>query len=239
MLLDGNALHEAALRALPLAGLHHLAIFTVAAIIWARRESARTVLSAYMSGAFATAAAVLLWSSGTRPYGLLAIALAVVWLRETTNPRGELAFRRTPRPRLALMAAAAALALCYPGYSGGLPPFIFSPVGVTLQPTVILSLALLNASEGPTNRTLHWILAIVGAALGVAGAARGEWLDVSLLLLSGHAGLLLIRGGRLLPDEGQETAGSVEDIRRRMYARRSFLPGPRDPRRRPRASGRR
>jgi len=235
--VEPAAVREVALSFLPLAGLHHLALFVILVVVWSRREAARPILSAYLTVAFATAAVSLLSTEGARPLGPVAVALAALWLAETLRPATRLAFRRTPRPRLVMMGAAAAFAVAYPGHSGELPSFIFSPLGVTLAPTLLASLALLNATEGPTNRTLHWSLSCVGLALGAIGVALQQWAEIALLAVSLYAMVLLVRGGRLLPTEGDERPTSVRDVRQRMYSRWSLLPGPRDPRRRRRPRG--
>jgi hypothetical protein len=230
--LDPVTMREVAIRFLPLAGLHHLAIFVIAVTVWNRRESAHRLLGFYLSTAFATSSVVLLTHTGTRPAGMVAVVLCALWLRYTLGSGRGFSFRLTPRPRLALMGLAVAFAVGYPGFSPDLPSFIFSPLGVTLRPTVLASLAVLNAVERRVDRTLHWALTVAGALLGVVGMARGFWPDAALVLTSGYAVFLLLRGGGVLSDVDDAPAGNVEEMRRRMYSRRSFLLKPRDPRRR-------
>ncbi len=226
-----TALAELARSSLPLAGLHHLALFTVLVIAWMRRDAASRALSAYFAAAFGSSATVLLLNPGTRVPGVVALALCALWINELARPRITLAFARTPRPRLVLMALLGAFAVCYPGHSGELPPFMFSPLGVLLSPTVLAALALLNASTGSTNRTLHWSLAAAGVASATAALASGSWVDLPLAVCSLYSIPLLLGRGRTRRKDEEGRAASVKEIRRRMYSRRSLLPGPRDPRR--------
>ncbi|MBD3348961.1 MAG: hypothetical protein GF400_07175 [Candidatus Eisenbacteria bacterium] len=237
--METTALREVALGHLPLSGFHHLLAFVVLVTLWSRREAAGRVLPTYLAAAFGTASFALLSQAGARAHGAVAVILTVLWLREALSPGGRIAFRRTPRFRLTLMVIAGAFALSYPGYSGELPPFIFSPLGVTLSPTLIAALALLNATEGPTDRLLHWTTTAAGLLFGTLGVAAGVWQDGVLLFVALYAALLLIRGRKLLPSDDVDAPRSVDEIRSRIYSRRSLLPGPRDTRRRSRSSRRR
>ncbi|MCK4512832.1 hypothetical protein KAW64_13890 [bacterium] len=230
---------EIALRHLPLAGFHHLLIFTVAVMWWIRREKIGRFLSAYMALAFATTTVALhshpaWWLAG----GLVSGALAIAWLRETIHPSFVMSFERTPRPRLVLMLVAAGFAVAYPGHSGDLPGFIFSPLGVTVQPTLLLALALLNAVTPIANRNLRLIHAIAGICYGVVGVVNAISLGPAtvvaasvLVLTSCYTITLLIVGARETDQDNVPGAVSIEQLRARMYQRRTFLPGPRDPRR--------
>jgi len=120
----------------------------------------------------------------------------------------------------------------YPGYSGDLPSAFFSPLGVTLHPTVLVALSLLNAAAPRVNRPLHWTLAAVAVVLGVAGAARGEWIHLPLLAAGIYAVPLLTGRARLVEPRPRTVERSVREIRNRMYSRKTLLPGPRDPRKR-------
>ncbi len=251
--MDGGALRELAENMVSLAGLHHLALFAILVIVWMRRDAASRVLSIYFTAAFGTAAAVLLSHSGTRAQGVVSLALCALWIHEAARPRVRLVFARTPRLRLVAMALFGAFAISYPGYSGALPAFIFSPIGVILSPTLLAALALLNASTGETNRTLHWSLAVAGLMVSTAGLvtegaavaipvvagaspvsrwlASGSWVHLPLAACSLYAIPVLLGRGGMRPEQEASGPASVNEIRRRMYSRRSFLPGPRDPRR--------
>lgn len=213
---------------LPLAGLHHLALFAILVVAWTRRDTAGRMLSVYFAAAFGTAAVSLLAHTGTRIDGAFSLALCLLWLAEVARPRIGLEFARTPRTRLVAMSAAGAFAVSYPGYSGALPSFIFSPLGVLLAPTLLAATSLLNASCGRTNHVIHWSMAGVGAAVAVAGLASGGWEHVPLLVVSVYAAPLLLGRGRLRPEAPKNAPGSVREVSRRMHSRRSILPGPRD-----------
>jgi hypothetical protein len=231
MMFDPYVLKEVASRHMALAGLHHLALFAILVVVWARRSVASRVLAVYFTVAFATAAFSLFSDSGTIPQALVAVALAMLWCIEGVRGRIALAFAATPRLRLVAMACAGAFALNYPGYSEGLPSFIFSPVGVILEPTLLAAVALLNASCRPARGPLHWSLAVAGLAVGAVGLAVDGWAHVPLVIASAYAVPLLLGRGRFRPGSAAPDASSVREIRDRMYSRRSMLPGPRDTRR--------
>lgn len=230
---------EIALRHLSLAGLHHLLIFTVAVMWWIRREKVGRFLSAYMALAFATTAIALhshpaWWLTG----GLVSGALAIAWVCEAIHPSFLMSFEHTPKLRLRLMLVAAAFAIAYPGHSGDLPAFVFSPLGVTIQPTLLLALALLNAVTPIANRTLRVTHAIAGICYGVVGVVNAISLGPAtvvaasvLVLTSCYTVVLLIVGAREIDQNDIPDAVSVEQLRARMYRRHTVLPGPRDPRR--------
>ncbi len=247
MELDSLTLTEIALRHLPLAGFHHLLLAVLAAMWWLRRDQIGRCLSAYMAFAFATTAVALRshpawWLAG----GLVSAALALAWLREAICPRFRMSFERTPKLRLGLMLAAAGFAVAYPGYSGDLPAFIFSPLGVTVRPTLLLALALLNSVTPTADRTLRWTHAVAGVCYGAAGVASASSLgpasvvaSLVLVLTSCYALALLIVAAREIDTDNAPSATSIEQLRTRMYQRHTFLPGPRDPRRRTRRPKRR
>lgn len=235
--MDHSALREVSLSFLPLAGLHHLAFFTLIIILWMRRRAAERAFAFYFTTAFATASYALLSHPGTRVWGAISMVLAGMWLVEAFRPLGSYSFACSPRPRLVVMGALATFAIAYPGHSGTLPSFVFSPLGVTLPPTLIAATALLNAASPGVSRPLHWVLAVAGTAVGITGLVVEGWINVPLVIASTYALPLLLGRGRR--HEAPESAGasSLGHIRDRMYARRTLLPGPSDPRRH-RRSGR-
>ena len=235
--MDYSAVREVALDALPLAGLHHLALFTLLIIVWIRRRSIERLMAAYFTLAFTTVAYTLTPHAGTRVWGVASAALACLWLSEAVRTRGSYDLARSPRTRLVVMGAFGAFAVAYPGFSGGLPSFMFSPLGTTLPPTLIAATALLNAASPGTYRALHWSLAVAGLVVGIPGLAFEGWIHAPLVVVSAYAVPLLLGKGRLRDATEPARPASVEHIRDRMYARRTFLPGPSDPRRR-RRSGR-
>jgi len=144
------------------------------------------------------------------------------------------------------MLAASGFAVAYPGYSGDLPAFIFSPLGVIVRPTLLLALALLNSVTPPADRALRWTHAVAGICYGVAGVTIDSSIgpapviaSLVLALTSCYALALLIVGAREIDPDNVPSATSIEQLRTRMYRRHTFLPGPRDPRRRTRRSKRR
>lgn len=229
--MDVTALKELASGLAPLAGIQHLVLFAILVIVWTRRDAASRVLTVYFAVAFGTAAAAMLTSGATRLRGVASLAICALWIYEAAKPRIELAFARTPRARLVLMAASGAFAVCYPGYSGNLPAFIFSPIGVLAAPTLLAALSLLNASSGETSRALHWTLATTGVVVAAVGLTSREWVQLPLLLCSLYSIPILLGRSGLRPESETKDPASVSEIRRRMYSRRSILPGPRDPRR--------
>lgn len=228
--MEHSALSEVALRHLPVAGAHHLALYTIIIIAWVRRRSLERLFAAYFAVAFATTAYALLLHDGTRAWGAISAVLAAMWLLETVRSKCSYDFASTPRPRLVIMTALAAFAILYPGYSGTLPTFLFSPLGVLLPPTLIAALCLLNAASPESNRRLHWALAAVGLAVAVDGIAAEGWRHAPLTAVSAYAVPLLLGAGRRRETQASGAATSVRDIRDRMYARRTFLPGPGSPR---------
>jgi hypothetical protein len=247
MELDSLTLTDIALRHLPLAGFHHLLIAVLAVMWWLRREEVGRFLSAYMALAFATTAVALRshpawWLAG----GLVSGVLAMAWLREAIRPRFRMSFERTPRLRLSLMVVAAGFAVAYPGHSGDLPVFIFSPLGVTVRPTLLLALAVLNSVTPTADPTLRWTHAVAGVCYGIAGVVSAFPLgpasvvaSLVLVLTSCYALALLIVGAREIDPGDAPGATSIQQLRTRMYQRHTFLPGPRDPRQRIRKPRRR
>jgi hypothetical protein len=210
-----------------LAALHHLAIVVVAVLFWIRRRSMERTVAIYMSIAFATATVALTSHPSARAVAPFAAGLTVLWALEAVHLRNVLSFRRTPRLRMWLMAAAAFFALLYPGYSGELPTFVFSPIGVTLPPTALLSLAVLNAAAPRTNRVLHWSLAIVGSVLGGVGLAFEGWVHAPLVATSLYAMPLLMGRATLREDPGEVDTTSVRVVHDRIHKRRVLMSKPR------------
>jgi hypothetical protein len=126
-----------------------------------------------------------------------------------------------------LMAAAALFALLYPGYSGELPTFVFSPVGVTLAPTVLLALAVMNTAAPRTNRVLHWPLAVVGLAVGGVGLFAEGWVHAPLVATSLYAIPLLLGRATLREDPGEADTTSVRAVHDRIHKRRVLMSKPR------------
>lgn len=213
-----------------LSAAHHLALAAISAILWIRKSSVEKTLGVYFVVAFATAA-LAMWTRGaTRVGSVAAGALAALWLWDLSRPKNVFAFRRTPRLRLWLMAAAGLFGFLYPGYTEGVPVGLFSPLGVLLPPTVLIALAFLNCGSPTTNRPLHWSLCAAGAAHSVAGLAVGAGIgDFVLLGTSLYGVALLIGKGKRIEERSERTYGSVQELRERMYSRRTLLPGPRDP----------
>jgi len=227
-----------------LAALHHLLVATLAAVWWQRRRELGRTLSVYLAFCFATVAWSMrgpLWLGG----GLPAVALAALWAREAARPGCVMSFARTPRARLVLAALGAVGAFAFPGYSGEFPSFVFAPLGVLVAPTVLLGLSLLVAIDARGARILTLAHVVAGLASGIveiaAGRAsvRGFIMGAILVVMAavaaaGAAGRLPMLEEEQLP---QET--SVEQMRARLYQRKTLLPGPRDPRRRGGRFGRR
>jgi hypothetical protein len=223
--------HEAQLAVatdfLVLAALHHLAIAVVAALFWIRRRSMERTVAVYMAVAFATATVALTMHPPARAHSPFAAGLAVLWMLEAVHLRNVLSFRQTPRLRLWLMAAAAVFAFVYPGYSGELPSFVFSPIGVTLPPTVLLALAVMNAAAPRTNLVVHWPLAVVGLAVGVAGVVVEGWVHAPLVATALYALPLLMGRARLEEDPGEADTTSVRAVHDRIHKRRVLMSRPR------------
>jgi hypothetical protein len=230
--MDPEALRQVSEEFLLLSVLHHMAFVVLAAILWTRREAMARTVDVYFGVAFATSAFALATRPATRAAAVVAAALTALWLWDAARPRLVIAFGRTPRLRLWIMAALALFGLAYPGYSGDLPSLFFAPLGVIPAPTVIVSLALLNAASPGTNRIVHWSLAVTGLGVGASGLAIEGWVHAPLVAVSVYAIALLLGAGRTVEAREAPRERSVREIRDRMYARRTFLPGPRDPRRR-------
>lgn len=210
-----------------LAALHHLAVAVVAVLFWIRRRSMERTVAVYLALAFATTAAALATHAPARIGAALAAALCVLWVVEAVRPRNVLSFNRAPRFRLGSMAAVALFALLYPGYSGELPVFVFSPLGVTLPPTLLLALAVLNVAAPGTNRPLHWTLAVVGLSVGVDGLVTEGWIHAPLVAASVYAVPLLLGKAVLREDTDGIDATSVRAVHDRMHKRRVLLSRPR------------
>ncbi len=238
--MNAELLKTIALEHLGLAAGHHLAIAVMGALFWIRRSSMERIVDVYFAAAFSTTAFALSSTAASRSTAflaagltaVLAAGLAALWIREAVLLRNVYDFRRTPRARLAVMAVAALFAIVYPGYSGELPSFIFSPLGVLLPPTLLLALALLNCASPATDRVLHWTLAGAGFLTGGIGLAIEGPVHVPLLVAAAYAVPLLLGKGRQVARESDAGSDSVQKMRDRMYARKTFLPGPREPRRR-------
>jgi hypothetical protein len=231
-LADEEILRAIASEHLALAAAHHLAVGVIATIFWTRRRAMERPVALYFALAFGTTAFVLWSRPSMRVAAGAAAVLALLWLPGVVRPRFPFDMRETPRLRLMLMAAAGLFAFAYPGSSGDLPSFIFSPIGVTLAPTLVLAIAFLNAVSPAVDRALHWALAATGVALAAAGLSRGLFAHLPLAGVSVYAVALLLGKGRTAARPDDASGRSVREIRDRMYARRTLLPGPREPRRR-------
>ncbi|MFH1688844.1 MAG: hypothetical protein ABIE42_01235 [Candidatus Eisenbacteria bacterium] len=210
-----------------LAALHHVAIAVVAVLFWIRRRSMERAVAVYLALAFGTTTVALATHAPARVAAVLAAALSVLWILEVARPRNVLSFRRTPRLRLGLMIAAALFAWLYPGYSGELPAFVFSPLGVTLPPTLLIALAAMNSAAPGTNRPLHWSLTAVGLFVGTSGLLTEGWIHVPLVTTSVYAVPLLLGCAVLREDPGEIDATSVRAVHDRMHKRRVLLSRPR------------
>jgi hypothetical protein len=230
--MNAELLKTIAADNLGLAAGHHLAVAVIGAIFWIRRASMERIVDVYFAAAFATTAFALSSVAASRPAAVIATGLAVLWIRDAILLRTRYDFRRAPRARLTVMAVAALFAIVYPGYSGELPSFIFSPLGVLLPPTILLALALVNCASPATDRVLHWALAGSGLLAGAVGLAVEGPIHVPLLVVSVYAVPLLLGKGKQVVREPDAGSDSVRQMRDRMYARKTLLPGPREPRRR-------
>jgi len=234
-----DVLRQVSREFLSLSALHHLVLFTILVMFWVRRQSMERVFAGYFTFAFGTATIALATHAGTRASAVASAYVAALWLREVVRPRTVLSFRETPRARLIVMGLAGVFALAYPGYSEGFPSIVFAPLGVILPPTLIAATALVNCAAPRTDRLLHWSLAALGLAVAAVGAGEERsWVHVPLLVVSLYAIPLLLGKAKTVerPEVAPET--SVRQMRNRLYARWTLLPGPRDPRRE-RASSRR
>ena len=227
--MDPAVLREIAADHLALAVAHHLAVGVIGALFWIRRRSMERVVDVYLAVAFATVAYATWRVAATLPWAIVAVAIALLWLRDARRPRNTFDFRLTPRPRLVIMGAAALFALLYPGYSPGLPAFAVSPLGVILAPTLVLALALLNSASPATDRGLHWTLAAAGGAAALTGLLVEGPIHLPLLLVAAYAVRLLLGKGKER-EHGDSSSPSVRQIRDRMYSRKTLLPGPREAR---------
>ncbi len=222
---------------LGISALHHIITFVLAVIWWQRRRELGRVLSAYLAVCFITVAWSMrgpLWGTG----GIAAVALAILWMKETVRPECVMAFARTPRLRLLVAAVGAIVALAYPGYSGELPAFIFAPLGVLIPPTLLLGLSLLVAVDARRARLLTAAHAVAGFIYAVVGfvvdglTVRAVVGGFALVLLSAFAAMTATGHAMMREENELPPETSVEQIRTRLYQRRTLLPGPRDPKRR-------
>ena len=210
-----------------LAALHHLAVAVIAVLFWIRRRSMERSVGVYFALAFATSTIALASYAPARAMAALPAGLAALWCLEVARPRNVLSFRRTPKARLVVAGAMALFALLYPGYSGKLPSFVFSPLGVTLPPTLLLALAVMNSAAPTTSRPLHWSLAAVGLVIGVSGLFTEGWIHVPLVAASLYAAPLLLGRAVVREDEGEADATSIRAVHDRMHKRRVLLSRPR------------
>lgn len=212
---------------LTLSALHHLAIVVIMVVFWIRRKSMERTVAIYMSLAFATSAFAMAGHEATRAWGVMSALLAVLWIVEAVRVANTLAFRSTPKFRLTVMALVCAFGLSYPGYSEGLPTFVFSPLGVTLPPTLIVALAALNSAAPTTGRLLHWSLAAAGIAVSCSGIFREGWIHVPLLVASVYAIPLLLGRGKIAEARSEADATSLSAMHDRIHKRRVLLSRPR------------
>jgi hypothetical protein len=222
-----QAQHAVAESFLLLAVGHHVAIAVVAVLLWIRRSSMERTVAVYFALAFATATVALASHPSTRVLAAFAAGLSALWCLEIAHPRNVLSFGRTPRLRLVVMGALGIFALLYPGYSGELPSFVFSPLGVILPPTLLLALALMNSAAPSTNRPVHWTLATIGLVTGAIGVFQEGWVHAPLIAASLYAVPLLLGRAKLLEDRGSSDTTSVRAVHDRMHKRRVLLSRPR------------
>jgi len=228
--MNPQLLKAIALDNLALSSAHHIVLFALLTVFWIRRRSMERIVDAYFAAAFATTALALAAAPATRAWAVVAAVLSALWVVDTVNPRNLADFRRAPTLRMVLMAIVGAFAFVYPGYSGDLPGLFFSPIGVILPPTLTIALAILNCAWPGTNRLLHWIHAACGAVVAIIGLFTEGWIHLPLLIASVYALPLLLGRGRIIEGRDPTASRSVRGIRDRMYTRKTFLPGPRDPR---------
>ncbi len=205
---------------LSIAGLHHLAVAVVAVLFWIRRRDMERTVAVYFALAFATTTVALAGHPSARAVAALAAGLSALWCYEVARPKNVLSFRRASRLRLTVMGALGLFALLYPGYSGELPSFVFSPLGVTLPPTLLLALAVMNSAAPATNRPLHWSLAAAGLFIGVNGLLVEGWIHVPLATASVYAVPLLLGRAKVVEDRGETDATSVRAVHERLHKRR-------------------
>jgi hypothetical protein len=217
--------------------VQHLVLYVIAAMHWARRRSMERLIDWCFASAFATAAAALLATPGAAIPGCFAAALAALWARDALHPANAFSFATVPRLRLVVMGGLALFGAAYPGYAEGLPAILFSPYGVLLHPTIIVSLAALNCADH-ADRLLRWALVVTGFAWGVAGAVdEGLVAHAPLLAVSAYGAVLALGMGKKRAAPASDDERTLRDVRDRMYARWTLLPGPRNPRGRGRRSG--
>jgi len=209
------------------AALHHFAVAIVAVLFWIRRRSMERTVAVYFALAFATAAVALAGHPSARIAAAFAAGLSALWCLEAARPKNVLSFHRAPRLRLAVMGILGLFALLYPGYSGELPSFVFSPLGVTLPPTLLLALATMNSTAPTTSRPLHGSLAAVGLVVGISGLLIEGWIHVPLVVASVYAVPLLFGRTVLREDASEAGATSVRAVHERMHKRRVLLSRPR------------
>ena len=222
-----EAEHAVAEQFVLLSGAHHLVIVVVAVVFWVRRRDMERTVAVYFALAFATATFALATGPSGRVAAVVAAALTLLWCREVARPANDLSLRRSPKLRLVVMGILGVYALSYPGYSLDLPSFAFSPFGVTLQPTVMVALALLNSAAPATNRPLHWTLTAVGLALGVTGLFTEGWVHAPLVATALYGIPLLLGRAALVEERGETDATSVRAVHERMHQRRVLMSRPR------------
>ncbi len=242
--MDHALLTEIANAHLGLAALHHAVTVVLCAIWWQRREELGRILPAYVAVCFLSVAWSMrgpLWIVGGAP----AVVFAALWVRETVRRECVMVFTRTPKPRLAVAVAGAIVALAFPGYSGELPAFVAAPLGVLIAPTLLFGLSLLVAVDASCARVItaaHAVAGFVSGAVCVATGgltARGLVGGLTLIVLSVLAALVALGRAPMMEEEALPQETSVEQIRSRLYQKKTLLPGPRDPRRRSGRFGRR
>ena len=241
--MNPDALTALAATRAEIAVAHHLLLILGAVFLWLRRDIGR-LPSILMTAAFGSAAWVQLGSGDAVLPGAVCAVLALTWFVEVLSPASDLSFRGTPRGRLLFSLATFAYALAYPGYTTGLPLFLVSPVGVLLPPTLLVALSLLNTAAPRVRHQFHWAHVAAGLVFGVWGLVSAGWMHAPLVAASLYGVWLLARGSRRIED-ASGPQGKVRDVRDRMYARKTLLPGPRkygrrlDVRSRRRTGGRR
>jgi len=222
-----EAEHAVALRLSTLAAAHHLVVVVVGVIFWVRRRDMERTVAVYFALAFATATVALATDPATRVAAVVAAGLAALWVREVARGENDFSLRRAPKLRLVVMALLGAYAFGYPGYSQDLPTFVTSPLGVTLQPTVMLALALMNAAAPDTGRLLHWFLVGVGGVLGVLGIVTDGWTHAPLVATAAYGVPLLLGRAKVTEERGETDATSVRAVHDRMHKRRVLMSRPR------------
>lgn len=203
-----------------LAAVHHLAFAVVMVMFWIRRRSMERAIALYFAAAFGTVTFAAASHSAARPWAVLAAVLCALWVREAVRPVNKMSFRRTPKARLFVMGALGILAFVYPGYSPGLPAFVFSPLGVTLPPTLLAALAVMNSAAPATDRPLHWTLAASGIIVSVYGLVLEGWIHIPLLIGAAYAAPLLTGWAKVIDERSEVHGTSVDAVRDRIHKRR-------------------